>query len=247
MLLNKKNMLAAISSVLIAFTLLLGMNISSGLILGDYLFKRVGLPVFTGGDSGLYIPGLFAISSFILGVFLFRQYFRKYRTRQGELILIVLLVFAVFYQPVYNVSYAFIKSQNNGLKAIEYNKADSICKYNISSDNAFVECRCSLKLVNYSHRTQNFKIELNQPEEQIKESLRKIFGKDVNLDCDNEIHTVSLPPAQSSIFSRPAAVTIDMEFRLKKKENNLDLNCCGSISGPSITISNENETRKISS
>jgi len=193
--LKKHNLLAIISVLLIIFALVSGLKVSNSLIFGDYLLKIAGLPTMTNGDSGFNISGLMIIASFILGIVLFRLYFRKYRTRWGELFLFGLIAFIFFYQPIYNHASIFIKSQHSGLKAIEYNKVNSLFTYNISPTKDYVECHCSLKFINYSHKAQEFQIEQKQLEEQIKANLQKYYSfKIFKLENDDEKHLMFLPP-----------------------------------------------------
>lgn len=238
---RKKYLFVIPACFFIILALLLNLKISSGLILGDYLLKIAGLPIMTNGDVGFNISGIIMLALLLIGVLMFRQYFKRFSTRFEPILLIALFISMVIYQPVYNTASAFAKSQIQGLKSIEYLKVDSNCTYTFTSLNDIINCHCSLKFKNYSHEPKNFQINLQALKEQIEKHFHKYTNIEIAKFMYDEKQEYYLPPAPDNFSLRPSIIPVDIVFQLKIKNLDSGTNGSGTITSPSISIYNANE------
>jgi hypothetical protein len=225
---EKRKMLGISSFLLLVLLIILFVENKHDFILGDFILSKMGISVWSNGESGLHYTGVVAAVLLIIAISGIVSFKKDVHRNFGRFVLIFFLVGAVIYQPTYDSVYGFVKSNLNGLEPIEYIKDDS--QINFKSVNNDILFTGKIGLKNYSRDIKEFYIKI--PLEQ-----RRSVIKDLNkiTICNNYNKPAKFIIGPKSEFY------LDINFSVKQNE---ELNNCSGSMLPVIILFNGTEEKK---
>ena len=127
-------------------------------VLGGFILKKMGIKVWSNGNSGLYYPGVITAILIILGIVGIIRFKEDVHRNFWKFVVMFFIVGAMIYQPAYDSVYGFVRSNLNGLQSIEYIKDGSKINFTNKSGSISVEGKITLK--NYSSEKKEFYIKI---------------------------------------------------------------------------------------
>lgn len=195
--------------------------------LGEFLFNKLNIDVWSNETTGLYYPGIFAlflsIIFFIELIFITKGINKKF----FAIIIGVVLVWRILIIPAFDFGYGIVKSNEPGLASIDYIKKDSKVSYKVASEKLIIDAQINLQ--NFSKESKEFYVKVKP-----SEHFQEVGMSDVMTAVDEEGNPKKFTLAQDEIS------TINLKF--ESIESKID-NGSGS-GGIDILIYNENEERE---
>lgn len=143
---------------LIIFAILFAWVEENDFILGDYIFSKLGLPVWSNGLEGLHYPVVFSLFLIVMALTGFAVYSKETGLGLKRLVFFTLLFGHSLIQPAFSEVYGMVKSFSPGLEAVDYYRSQSSSTFESTYDN--IKISSKLSFVNYSPVAQEVYIKL---------------------------------------------------------------------------------------
>lgn len=128
--------------------------------LGDYVLEFLGLPAWTGDQTGFHLTVIYFGILFVIGLLMVGQYaIRGLNMSKLQVFLIFIGLLTVFWFATETAAKT-IKKNSPGLLAIGYNTTDGKMSYR-SENFEFTEFTAEFELTNYSNEKKTFYITLD--------------------------------------------------------------------------------------
>lgn len=183
----RKYRILILSITLIVASIVFGLSNDNGPSLGEFIFKKVGLPVSSNGTEGAYYPGILSLIVLVIGLWLFRKARQTIQIKNTDIILAILIFFAIC-KPIYTSTYDWIRGYSDGLKSIDLVRNASYVKIDNGNQEGKKIITAFLRMKNYGKERKIFKIRLIP----IHKDLIEKFGSQIDFKEDKNI--VWLPP-----------------------------------------------------
>jgi hypothetical protein len=191
------------------------------------------------GDTGFSYTGITILSLVVIGIISLRFSLRGAPKRliAWFIPLLVILMFAI--PPSFSYTAGLIRSVQEGLKAVSYDKLDSTVSYQINNlYSNYVQCNCSMVFLNYSTDNLEIRIDMKELEQQMAENLR-IHGN-INVETPAMEDKAYLLNPKDGYFSNPKKTILSISFRLPCNGGD---NNSGGMFRPNVTIYSTGEKR----
>jgi len=221
-----------VSYGLIIFAILFVWVQENDFILGDYIFGKLGLPVWSNGLEGIHYPVVFSLFLIVMALIGFMVYSKETSPGLKKLAFFTLFFGHLLIQPAFSEVYGMVKSFSPGLEAIDYYRSQSTSTFESTYDNKFLKINSKLSFVNYSQVSQEVYVKLlpdKYPE--------RLTNDDNIIATDGE----SLKP-KKFILHPKSQTTVNASFIAKPKEDLM--NASGSFNGTDVIIYNDNQVEK---
>ncbi len=221
---NRRKMLGIVSFLMIILLSVLFCENRHDFVLGGFILKKMGLRVWSNGNSGLYYPGVIAAILIILGIVGIIRFKEDVHRNFGKFVVMFFIAGAIIYQPAYDSVYGFVRSNLNGLQSIEYIKDGS--NINFTNINGSISVEGKITLKNYSSDMKEFYIKIPVREEFLSKKAQIIT---VGNTMNEPTKFIILPNDQ---------VDLDIKFFIQDQKPEWQ---GGSLIPPDIIIYNDNE------
>ena len=221
---NKRKILGITSFFMIILLSVLFCENRHNFLLGDFILKKMGVRVWSDGNSGLHYTAIIGIILILLGVLGIIRFKEDVHKNFGKFVVMFLIVWSIIYQPTYDLAYGFVKSNLNGLQSIEYIRDGS--QINFTNNGDVISVDGKIKIKNYSNDKKEFYI--------------KIPIREDYLSKNAEIITVgnTLKEPNKFVIWPNNQVDLDINFSIPDHEPEWQ---GGSLIPPNIIIYNETE------
>ncbi len=174
---NKRKVLGIASFLMIIILAILFVDNRHDFVLGDFILTKMGISVWSDGDSGLHYTGVITAILMLLGVAGIIYFKEDVHLNFGKFVVIFFIAGVIMYQPAYDSVYGFVRSNLNGLKTIEYIRDGS--QINFKSNGEIISVDGKIILKNYSSDKKEFYIKIPVREDYLSKSAHLITV------CDN--------------------------------------------------------------
>ncbi|WP_339315257.1 hypothetical protein [Paenibacillus sp. FSL R10-2734] len=130
-----------------------------GTIVGDYLFRMIGIPPWSEAatNQGLHYSVIFGIIMLIVSGNLTIKYFKqRYKKYVGRSVILYCIIFIYLYPILTEQLYYLVNVKNEGVKVVDFLEKDSDCMYGTQED--IVKIQCTIRLINYGGQNETVKI-----------------------------------------------------------------------------------------
>lgn len=167
---NRRKMLGIISFlIIILLSVLFGEN-KHNFILGDFILTKMGISVWSNGNSGLHYTGVVTTILILLAIVGIIRFKGDVHKNFGKIVVMFFIVGAIIYQPAYDFVYGFVRSNLNGLQSIEYIRDGS--KINFTNNSGSISVKGKITLKNYSNDKKEFYIKIPVREDFLSKKLK---------------------------------------------------------------------------
>lgn len=215
---NRRSLLTAI--FLLFACVAMAWKFPNDVPLGELFFQALGLPVWSGGTSGFYFPGILFLLIYCIG---FRLLYVTV-LRQRLFLTIVLFIFIPAIAQIAEAGYQAIFAK--GIYSLDYDRKSSTCSY--SAEQSEVKGSCSFSVRNYGSKAVNFTVSLRdvQPFSDSFDIVPDLIGEQMLTISPHERKTYAVP------------------FQ-KKLPDGKAITAMGSFNGLKVTIKGENTARNL--
>ncbi|EPR10493.1 hypothetical protein [Ruminiclostridium papyrosolvens] len=221
---NKRKILGIVSFLMIILLSVLFCENRHNFLLGGFILKKMGVRVWSNGNSGLYYPGVIAAILIILGIVGIIQFKEDVYRNFGKFVVLFFIVWSIIYQPTYDLAYGFVRSNLNGLRSIEYIKDSSWI--NFTSHGEEILFNGKIRLKNYSSDKKEFYIKLPVVKDEMAVNPQFI-----------PVTNTKKKPTQY-VISPNKQVDLDINFSIQEQKSAWQN---GNLISPDIIIYNETE------
>ena len=201
-------------------------------ILGDYIFSKLGLPVWSNGLEGVHYPVVFSLFLVVMALIGFMVYSKETDPRLKRLVFFTLFFGHIIIQPAFSEVYGMVKSFSHGLEAVDYYRSQSSNTFESTYDNRFLKINSKLSFVNYSQVAQEVYIKL------LPDRYPDRLTNDRNIVATDG---KSMKP-KKFILHPKSQTMVNAVFMVKPKEDLI--NASGSFNGGDVIIFNDNQSEK---
>ncbi|EGD49323.1 hypothetical protein Cpap_3755 [Ruminiclostridium papyrosolvens DSM 2782] len=221
---NKRKIIAIASFFMVILLVILFSNNKHNLILGDFILTKMGISVWSDGNSGLHYTGVITLTLILLGVAGIICFNEDVHRNFGKFVVLFFIVGSIIYQPTYDIAYGFVKSKLSGLQTIEYIRDGS--QINYTNNGGIISLNGKIKLKNYSNDKKEFYIKIPILEDYLSKNAKIIT---VSNTLKEPVKFVVFPNRQ---------VNLDINFSILDRESEWQ---SGNLNPPSIIIYNDTE------
>ena len=223
----KRWVIGAICSFLIIFiSLVSGIQFSNGWTIGDYLFKFMNQPSWSGGTSGTHYSIIATLILLLVGVIGLRFSLETAPPQLAKKLNIITLILVLCWPFFTYAGEQLVMRCSKGINAIEYDIGRSTCNFR-DEGNSRILVTAEIQLINHGESPVEFHMEIKPPSN--NGDIERYFGGGFVLkNKDNEIESFILNPKE--------ARTLRIE---SYAVNSSSLHMSGSMSNPRLVIFNE--------
>ncbi len=221
---NKRKILGITSFFLIILLSVLFCENRHNFLLGDFILKKMGIRVWSDGNSGLHYTGVIAPILALIGIVGIIRFGEDVHKNFGKFVVTFFIVWTIIYQPTYDLAYGFVKSNLNGLQSIEYIKDSSWINFTRYGEEMLFNGEITLK--NYSSDMKEVYIKLP-------------VGGDVMSESPQFIPVCNNSNKPTKFVIRPnKQIDLDVKFSIPYQNSEWQ---GGNLISPNIIIYNETE------
>lgn len=222
---EKRKVLGIASFFMIIVMVILFADNKHGFVLGDFILTKMGVNVWSDGNSGLHYTGALAAILILVGIAGVIRFKKDVHINFGKFAVIFFIVGIIIYQPTYDSVYGFVKSNLNGLHSIEYIRDGS--EINFTSDSKSISIDGKIKLKNFSNDKKEFYIKLPIGRNPMAQNPEFIT-----------VCNTSNEPAKFVMWPK-SQVNLHIKFSIQRDEKSVLQS--GNLISPDIKIYNESE------
>lgn len=225
---ESRKKLGIASFILLVFLIVFFGETKHGFVLGDYILSKIGISVWSDGNTGVHYTGIVTSVLTLISLFCILRFRKDVHEKFGKFVLIFFIVSYFVYPPIYNSVYGAVKSNMSGLSSIEYIREKSRIEFSSNSNDIKFNGKITLK--NYSEKEKEFYIKIPLDND------RDLFGDVKEATVCNDSHEIIK-------FTIEPESEIGFDVKAYVKPNHSVNSSSGNIV-PDVVIFNETEEKR---